>query len=60
MAAAFQRDTHLTAIAIAYKNPDTHLIADEVLPRVSVGMETFEYTSFKEAEMYTIPDMQVS
>lgn len=56
---AFPRDTHLTAIAIAYKNPDVSLIADSVLPRVSVGKRTFGWTEYPVGEMYTVPDTRV-
>lgn len=55
----FPRDSHLTAIAIAYKNPDVTLIADQVLPRVTVGLENFDYFEYPEAESYTVPDTRV-
>lgn len=56
---AFPRDTHLTSIAIAYKNPDLSLIADAVLPRVPVGKRSFGYIEYPAAEMYTVPDTRV-
>jgi phage virion morphogenesis protein len=56
---AFPRDPQLTAIAIAYKNPDVSLIADAVLPRVPVGKETFKYWAYPDTDMYTIPDTKV-
>jgi len=34
---AFVQNPEMTAIAIAYKNPDVVLIADGVSPRFSVG-----------------------
>ncbi len=55
----FPRDTHLTAIAIAYKNPDTSLIADAVLPRVTVNKKEFGYFEYPTAELYTVPDTRV-
>lgn len=59
MTTAFPRDTQLTAIAIAYKNPDTTLIADAVLPRVPVGKQTFSYYEYPEADSYRVPDTRV-
>lgn len=56
---AFPRDKHLTAIAVAYKNPDVSLIADAVLPRVPVGKRTFEYTSYPIEQAYSVPDTRV-
>jgi hypothetical protein len=57
---AFPTDPHLTAIAIAYKNPDKVLIADDVLPRVPVGSTLFEYTAFNDAAKgYTVPNTMV-
>lgn len=56
---AFPRDTHLTAIAIAYKNPDVSLVSDAVLPRVPVGKRTFGWTTYPVGEMYTVPDTRV-
>lgn len=43
--APFTMQPQLTAIAIAYRNPDAALIADEVLPRVKpVSQREFSYT----------------
>lgn len=56
MAGAFPRDRHLTAIAIGYKNQDVTLIADEVLPRVPVGKETFSYTRYPVSQAFTFPN----
>lgn len=55
----FQADPRSTAIAIAYRNPDYTLIADEVLPRVPVGLKDFKYLAYNEAEMFTVPDTRV-
>lgn len=56
---AFPRDTHLTSIAIAYKNPDVNLIADSALPRVNVGKKSFGYYTYPLDDGYTIPDTRV-
>ena len=56
---AFPRDRHLTAIAIAYKNPDLSYIADAVLPRVPVGSTTFEYMSYPIEQAYQVPSTLV-
>lgn len=55
----FTRDSHLTTIALGYKNLDVNLIADLVCPRVPVDSLVFEYTTYPEAEMYDIPDTDV-
>jgi hypothetical protein len=55
----FPRDTHLTSIAVAYKNPDFTYIADAALPRVNVGKKSFGYTEYPVSEMYDIPDTRV-
>ncbi|MBI5726764.1 MAG: phage capsid protein [Ignavibacteriales bacterium] len=44
----------LTAIAIAYQQAG--LIADEILPYVPVGTETFKYTKYALSEGFTIPN----
>lgn len=45
--APFPVTPELTAIAIAYRNPDAALIADEVMPRVKpVGTREFRYTEY--------------
>jgi hypothetical protein len=56
---AFPRDTHLTSISIAYKNPDVNLIADSALPRVQVGKKSFGYYSYPLDDGYNIPDTRV-
>lgn len=48
---------YLTSIAVAYKNKA--LIADQVLPRVRVGSQLFEYFKFNQADQFTIPDTKV-
>ncbi|MCZ4273309.1 capsid protein [Maritalea porphyrae] len=55
----FTESPTLTAIAIAYSNPDHALIADQALPRVPVPTENFKYQKYDEAEMFTLPDTKV-
>ena len=55
---AFPVNPELTAIAIAYKNPDEQLIADLVLPRVPTPKK-FKYTVYDEASGFTVPDTKV-
>lgn len=55
----FTESPALTSIAIAYRNPDYSLIADEVLPRVDVPGRTFKWQNYDEAEAFTIPDTRV-
>ncbi len=54
----FPTNPTLTAIAIAYRNPDVALIADQVLPRVSTD-ESFSWLEYDLAQGFTIPDTQV-
>lgn len=56
----FQTDPALTAIAIAYANGDANRIADQVLPRVTVGDEEFKWMEYPVAEAFQTPDMRVS
>lgn len=55
----FTESPILTAIAIGYRNPDISLIADEVLPRVTVPARNFKWQSYDEAEAFTLPDTRV-
>lgn len=48
----------LTAIAIAYKNPDVTLIADEVLPRTPTDQE-FKWLKHDLSQGFTVPDTRV-
>ena len=48
----------LTAIAIAYRNPDFALIADDVLPRTPTHAD-FKYLKYDLAQGYTVPDAKV-
>jgi hypothetical protein len=55
----FVVDPILTAIAIGYSNPAQALIADDVMPRQSVGGEQFKWTEYPIAEAFTVPDTEV-
>ena len=55
----FQANPSMTAIAIAYRNPDIVMIADDVLPRVVVGNRNFDWIEYPEAEMFGVPDTRV-
>lgn len=53
----FPVDPHLTAIAIAYRNPA--FIADSVLPRIPVGKREFKYGVVPMEEGFSVPDAHV-
>lgn len=55
--APFTITPELTAVAIMYRNRD--LIADQVMPRVPVGAQAFEYTKYSNAANFTIPSTKV-
>jgi hypothetical protein len=55
---AFPINPVLTAIALAYSNPESQLIADRVLPRVPTAKK-FKYTVYSAAQGYTVPDTKV-
>lgn len=55
---AFPVNPELTAIAIAFNNPDAALIADKVLPRVPTAKK-FKYTKYTVEQGYTVPDTKV-
>jgi hypothetical protein len=55
---AFPINPTLSAIAIAYRNSSDSLIADEVLPRVPMGLK-FTYTKYDAAQGYTVPPTKV-
>lgn len=55
---AFPVNPELSAIAIAYQNPDSALIADKVLPRVPTAKK-FKYTKYTVEQGYTVPDTKV-
>ncbi|MGH6879285.1 phage capsid protein [Hypericibacter sp.] len=55
--APFPIQPELTGIAIAYKN--NRLIADDVLPRVPVGVQQFKWWQYNIAEGFSVPDTKV-
>lgn len=55
--APFPVDPDLQATAIAYRN--RRLIADDVLPRVGVAKQSYEYNKWSREEGFTIPDTRV-
>jgi len=55
--APFPIDPHLTAISIAYRNK--RMIADQVLPRVTVGKQAFKYQLYDLADGFTVPDTKI-
>ncbi len=50
-------DYERTAIAVGYSNPA--YIADEVLPRVTVGRKEYRYTEYPIGESFTVPDTRI-
>lgn len=54
----FPIDPKLTAVAIAYRNPDIALIADDVLPITPVAQE-FKHLVYALANGFTVPDAKV-
>lgn len=54
----FPVSPRLTAIAIAYSNPDVALIADLVLPRTPTA-EEFRWLKYDLAQGFTVPDTRV-
>lgn len=54
----FPVDARLTAIALAYRNPDIALIADEVLPLTPTSAE-FKWLKYDLANGFTVPDTKV-
>ncbi len=55
---AFPVNPELTAIAIAFQNPESALVADKVLPRVPTAKK-FKYTRYSVEQGYTVPDTRV-
>lgn len=54
----FPTDARLTAVALAYRNPDIALIADLVLPRTQADAE-FKWLEYDLAQGFTLPDTKV-
>ena len=57
--APFSEDPILTAVAIAYRNPDYSLIADRVLPRKPVMSRSFKYQEYPLEANFTVPDSRI-
>jgi hypothetical protein len=55
---AFPINAALTAIAMAYRNPDQVLIADQVLPRIP-SAQLFKWTKYNLADGFSVPDTKV-
>lgn len=55
--APFPVDPELIAISLAYRNP--RLIADLVLPRVTVSRQAFRYIRYPKGLFFTLPDTRV-
>ena len=55
--APFPTDPVQTGIAIAYRNEK--LIADEVMPIVTVGMQEFRYRKYALKDAFSVPDTKV-
>lgn len=58
IAAPFPITPELQAIALAYRN--NKLIADDVLPRVPVGLQSFRYMSYPKGQFMTVVETRVS
>lgn len=54
----FPVSARLTAIALAYRNPDVALIGDDVLPRTPTADE-FKWLKYDLAQGFTVPDTRV-
>lgn len=55
--APFPTDPVLTGIVIAYRNGK--LIADRVMPRVTVGKKEYKYFKYAKGDRFTLPDTRV-
>lgn len=55
----FVVDAALTAIAIGYSNPADTLIADQVMPRTTVGQETFKWTEYPLEDGFSVEETLV-
>lgn len=56
----FPTNPQMTAVALAYRNPDVALIADAVLPRTPpLATRKFKYLTFDQAQGFTVPDTKV-
>ena len=55
--APFPINPELTAVALTYRN--AALIADMVLPRVPVAVDSFKYFKMNKDEAFTVPDTKI-
>ena len=55
--APFPVNPTLTAIALSYRNES--LIADMVLPRIGVAVDSFKYYKMNKDEAFTVPDTKI-
>ena len=55
----FPVDTTLTAIAVAYRNPDANLIHARALPALDVLSEQFKWQEYPLGQSFTVPDLEV-
>ncbi|KAB2857319.1 MAG: capsid protein, partial [Bauldia sp.] len=55
----FPTSATLTAIAIAYQNPDAALIHTRALPAIPVLSEKFTWQEFPLAQSFTVPELEV-
>ena len=56
----FVSNAAMTAIAIAYRNPASDMIADQLMPRVPVMTESFKWQEFPIADGLSVPNTAVS
>lgn len=54
----FPTEARMTAITLAYSNPDRALIADDVMPRTPTAAD-FKWKKYDMASGYTVPDLKV-
>lgn len=55
--APFPLNPDLTAVALSYRNEA--MIADMVLPRVPVALDSFKYYKFNRDDAFTVPDTKI-
>lgn len=55
----FEIEPDLTAIAIAFKNPEANYIAEKVFPYIDVESADFKYNEYPKEESFTVPNTRV-
>ncbi len=55
----FHIDAELTGVAVAYQNPASALIADKILPQISVGTKKFDHITYDDEIFMTLPDTKL-